>query len=220
MDGAGRIHLRRDHHPTSALADGWDFNAADAMAADDRVFVEAARGLGEQLGRKSPSDYGLAHIDDIDTDDLPRMPRLGNSVPQGAIEQAWKTFQRTTGIENGSGAWVLDYANDGLRINRDTFELALTDVVGNYSGANGRYFPLIIPTLRDPFEVWLVPFANERGTTLIKRYVGAFQEPRGGVQTIVLDRTDEGWLKRIIAPRNIESFRAGLLTRSKSKKRG
>ena len=196
-------------------ADGWDFNAADAMAADDKVFIEAARGLGEQLARKTPSAYSLARIDEVDTDELPRMPRLGNAVPQGAIEQAWKAFQTTTGIENGSGAWVLDYANDGLRINRDTFELALTDVEGNYSGVNGRYFPLIMPTLRDPFEVWLVPFANERGTTLIKRYVGAFQEPRGGLQTIILDRTAEGWLWRIVAPRNVETYRQGLLTRSK-----
>jgi hypothetical protein len=199
-------------------ADGWDFSAADAMAADDKVFIEAARGLGEQLARKTPADYGLARIDDADTDELPRMPRLGNPVPQGAIEQAWHTFQRTTGIENGSGAWVLDYASDGVRINRDSFELALTDPQGNFSGGNGRYFPLILPTLSDPFEVWFVPLASERGTTLVKRYIGAFREARGGLQTIVLDRTDEGWLWRIVAPRNVESFRVGLLTRSNAPK--
>jgi phage-Barnase-EndoU-ColicinE5/D-RelE like nuclease2 len=195
-------------------ADGWDFNAADAMAADDKVFIEAARGLGEQPARKIPSDYGLARIDDVDTDELPKMPRLGNPVPQGAIEQAWNTFQRTVGIENGSGAWILDYANDGVRINRDTFELALRNSQGNYSGGNGRYFPLILPTLSNPFEVWLVPTASERGTTLVKRYIGAFREARGGLQTIVLDRTHDGWLWRTVAPRNVETYRVGLLLHS------
>lgn len=198
-------------------ADGWDFNAADAMAADDKVFIEAVRGLGEQITRKFPSDYGLGPIDDVDTDHLPRMPRLGNAVPQGAIERAWETFQSAIGIENGSGTWLLDYASDGVRINRDTFELALTDAGGSFNGANGRYFPAIVPTLRDPFEVWLVPFGSERGATLIKRYIGAFQAPRGGIQTIVMDRSDDGWLWRIVAPRNVEAFRTGLLVRSKAK---
>ena len=63
---------------------------------------------------------------------------------------------------------------------------------------------------------WLF-VTTERGTTLIKRYIGAFREPRGGLQTIVLDRSDQGWLWRVIAPRNVESYRAGLLTRSKSR---
>lgn len=201
-------------------ADGWDFSAADAMAADDKVFIEAARGLGDQLARKLPSDYGLVPLDDVDTDDLPSMPRLGNAVPQGAIERAWETFQGMVGIENGSGVTLLDYASDALRVNRDTFELALTDTQGNYNGGNGRYFPLILPTLADPFEVWLVPFATARGTTLIKRYIGAFREPRGGLQTIVLDRSDEGWLWRIVVPRNVEAFRSGLLTRSQLTTKG
>lgn len=200
-------------------ADGWDFNPADSMAADDHAFIRAAQNLGKELPRKAPRDYGLAELADVDTDTLPLMPRLGNTVPAGAIPRAWETFQRLVGIENGSGATLLDYAADTVRINRDTFEMALTDVAGDFAGGNGRYFPLILPTLADPFEVWLVPYASEHGTTLIKRYIGAFREPRGGLQTIVLDRSDEGWLWRVAAPRNVESFRTGLLTRSKSEKR-
>jgi hypothetical protein len=196
-------------------ADGWDFNPAEAMAADDRVFIEAARQLGAEIQRKGPRDYGLAAIADADTDSLPLMPRLGNAVPAGAIERAWETFQRLVGIENGSGVTALDYAADAVRINRDTFEMALTDVAGDFAGANGRYFPLILPTLADPFEAWLVPFASDRGATLIKRYIGAFREVRGGLQAIVLDRSDDGWLWRIVAPRNVESYRSGLLIRSR-----
>ena len=119
---------------------------------------------------------------DVDTDLLSLMPRLSNAAPAGAIERAWETFQRLVGIENESGVTVLDYAADTVRINRDTFEMALTDAAGEFAGGNGRYFPLILPTLADPFEVWLVPFASERG--------------RGGLQTVVLDRSDEGWLWR------------------------
>ena len=111
-----------------------------------------------------------------------------------------------------------DYAADAVRINRDTFEMALTDAAGEFAGGNGRYFPLILPTLADPFEVWLVPFASERGTTLIKRYIGAFREARGGLQTVVLDRSDEGWLWRVVVPRNAEAFRSGLLVRSRSER--
>jgi hypothetical protein len=197
-------------------ADGWDFSASDAMGADDKVFMESARALGDRLRRKTPADYGLAPIVDADADRLSPLPHLGNAVPQGALGRAWEVFQRLVGIENGSGTWVLDYASDGLRINRDTFDLALTDVQGEFAGGNGRFFPLILPTLSDPFEVWLVPFASERGTTFVKRYIGAFAAPRGGIQTIVLDRTADGWLWQTIVPRNIEAYRIGLLTRSRS----
>jgi hypothetical protein len=200
-------------------ADGWDYNAADAMAADDKVFIQAARSLGEHLARKTPADYGLGTLADIDAESLAPLPRLGNAVPAAAINRAWEAFQRAIGIENGSGTWILDYAGDGVRINRDTFDLALTDERGNFAGGNGRYFPLILPTLTDPFETWLVPIVTERGTTFLKRYIGAFSTPRG-VQAIALDRTDEGWLWRTIAPRDIEPLRAGLLIRSRSEKGG
>jgi hypothetical protein len=197
-------------------ADGWDFSAADAMGADDKVFIESARSLGAPLARKTPRDYGLAPIFDADPDALMPMPQLGNAVPTAAIERGWDTFQRTIGIENGSGTWVLDYAGDGVRINRDSFEIALTDADGNYAGQSGRYLPLILPTLRDPFEVWFVPFETEHGATLVKRYIGAFATPRGGVQTIALDRTDNGWLWRTIAPRDVEPLREGVLIRSRA----
>jgi hypothetical protein len=196
-------------------ADGWDFSAADTMGADDKVFNEAARALGAQLPRKTPRDYGLSAFSELDIDALPPLPRLGNAVPQGAIEKAWEAFQQAFGIENGSGTWVLDYASDGVRINRDTFDLALTDTSGSYAGANGRLFPLMLPTLRDPFETWLVPIEAKGGATFLKRYIGAYSTPRG-MQTIVLDRTDDGWLWRTIAPRNVEAYRAGLLIRSRA----
>ena len=197
-------------------ADGWDFNAADAMGADDKVFIESARTLGEQIARKAPRDYALGAISEVDPDRFSPMPRLTNPVPQGALERAWQTFQRMVGIENGSGAWVLDYASDAVRINRDSFELALTDAQGDFAGGNGRYFPLIVPTLRDPFETWFVPVASKQGTTFVKRYIGVFTTQRGETQTIVLDRSDDGWLWRTIAPRNVESYRNGILIRSKA----
>ena len=199
-------------------AQGWDFNAADAMAADDSVFIEAARALGTDLPSKSARAYGLAPLKDVDTAELPPMPQLGNSVPQAALGRAWSAFQKMIGIENDSGAWVLDYKSDGVRINRDTFHLALTDADGNFAGGNGRYFPLVLPTLNDPYEVWLVPVSSEKGTTLIKRYVGAFASPRGGVEAIVLDRSEDGWLWRMTT-RDVEPYREGLLVRNGSRSR-
>jgi hypothetical protein len=196
-------------------ADGWDFNAADAMGADDKVFIRAVQSLGENIARKTPRDYGLPPITDIDPKNFSPMPRLTNAIPPSAIERAWETFRRVIGIENDSGTWVLDYANDGLRINRDSFEMALTDAQGNFAGGNGRYFPLILPTLNDPFETWLVPVMSDKGTTFIKRYIGVFTTQRGETQSIVLDRSDDGWLWRTIAPRNVEAYRAGLLVRTR-----
>lgn len=196
---------------------GWDFSAADAMGADDKVFAQSVRALGPQLRRKTPQHYGLPALRDVDPAELPPLPQLGNSVPQAALGRAWEAFQRLVGIENGSGTWLLDHANDGVRINRDTFELALMDAEGNFAGGNGRWFPLIVPTLRDPFEVWFVPFETNGGTTYLKRYIGAFAHPRGTIETLVLDRSEEGWLWRVIHPEDIERYREGLLTRSKLK---
>ena len=200
-------------------APGWDFSAADAMGADDAAFINGVRALGPQLRRKNAGHYQLARIVDIDSDMLPPMPQLANVVPQAAIEGAWTAFQRHVGITNGSGVWVLDHVKDGVRINRDTFELALMDEGGNFTGANGRFFPLILPTLRDPFEVWLVPFETERGATLVKRYIGAFRGARGTVQAVVLDRNADGWLWRVIPTSDAERYREGLLTRSRALKR-
>lgn len=194
---------------------GWDFNAADAMGADDKVFTEGVRTIGAQLRRKTPRHYGLIPIRDLDPAELSPLPQLGNSIPQAALGRAWESFQRLIGITNGSGTWLLDHASDGVRINRDTFDLALTDADGNFAGGNGRWFPLIVPTLRDPFETWFVPFETNRGTTFIKRYIGAFAGPRG-IETVVLDRSEDGWLWRVVRAQDIESYRDGILTRSKA----
>jgi Barnase-EndoU-ColicinE5/D-RelE like nuclease len=196
-------------------ADGWDFNAADAMAADDSLFTKSVAELHAQPARKTASDYGLKSISDIDLDNLPPLPRLSNAVPSSALERAWQAFQELVGIENGAGTWALDGAGDGVRINRDTFDAALKDSAGNFSGANGRYFPLIRPTISDPMETWFVPHSTPRGTQYIKRYIGAYKSHGGELQTIVLDRSHDGWLWRVIAPNNIEAYRTGLLTRSK-----
>lgn len=196
-------------------ADGWDFNPADAMAADDAALARSARVFGEQLERKTSRDYGLRAL--VDIEGLPPLPRLANSVPAGAIGKAWERFQEVVGITNGSGVTVLDYAGEGVRINRDSFELALLGESGSFNGGNGRYFPLILPTLEDPAEVWLVPRVTDQGTSFIKRYIGAFAA-RGGVRTLVLDRTDAGWLWQTIAPEDTEPYRTGLLVRTRARK--
>lgn len=196
-------------------ADGWDFNPADAMAADDGALARSARVLGRQLERKTASDYRLAPLSHIDP--LPNVARLSNPVPAGAVEQAWASFQQTIGITNGSGVTLLDYAGDSVRINRDTFDLLLLDEHGAFSGSNGRYFPLIRPTLEDPAEVWLVPHATEDGASFVKRYIGAFSV-RGVLRTIVIDRTDRGWLWQTVAPADVEQYRTGLMIRTRAPK--
>lgn len=208
-------------------APGWDFHPADAMAADDSAFRRAAEELGEQLPAKKPADYGLGKLSSIDADQLPIAPKLGRDIADLTEDEEWDLFRELAGIPPGAERTLrLDYASDGVWINRDTFnhlggfdmeEGARPDKADRLSQVG-----TLLATIVDPAEVWWVPRATSQGTVFVKRYLGVFQvEGRGKprMATVFLERTPDGlfwrsgWIKS--DAKKVEKYRAGLLAYSK-----
>ena len=216
-----------------ALPDpGWDFEPG-LITADDAEFVRAASELGSEIATKTADSYGLAELSGIPLESIPDAPAFTPKLTglTNEYEYAWTNFQEAVGIDPAIGAtWAIDYAGDGVRINRQTFEHMLgldtdSEEVRKAKRDRARFFSFLLPTLVDPTEVWFVPTRTADGRmTFIKRYIALFEESDRGIafQTY-LERTPEGWLMKTgHAQResSLEAQRRGLLAYSKAPKKG
>jgi hypothetical protein len=140
-------------------ADGWDFNPAENFGADDTAFIRAVEGLTDALPGKKPADYGLGELAEIALKDLPVAPKLPRSV-RATLEDQWKSFREVFSIAAGEERTiVLDYAKDGVWLNRATFEHLVAvgeEVRGDKKIDRARHFVFLRETLQSPAEVWLV----------------------------------------------------------------
>ncbi len=206
-------------------ADGWDFNPADVFAADDKAFVDAANALSDALPARTAADYGLESLAEISVDELPVAPAL-EQIRITSIEKQWDLFRDVFDIPDGEERTiVLDHADDGVWVNRATFE----HLVGVDDPARpekqidrARHFTILRATLESPAEVWFVPRQNPAGDVVFtKRYIGMFREDDEATRATVMffERSPEGWLMssgRINRLSQIEKFRSGLLTYTKA----
>ena len=197
-------------------ADGWDFNPAEVFAADDKAFVEAANALSNALPARTAADYGLGALAEISIDELPVAPSLPR-IPKTADE--WDLFREVFGIEDGEERTiVLDHANDGVWINRNTFDHLGAD---ESASDRARDFSILHETLKSPAEVWFVPRHTAAGDVVFtKRYIGLYRANDKAMKATatVFERSPEGWL--MSSGRHgldsIEQFRSGLLTYTKA----
>jgi hypothetical protein len=213
-------------------APGWDFHPAEAMAADDSAFRSGIEALGGELPAKTPADYGLGKLNKIAPDDLPLTPPFRSDISGLTEEEEWDVFRSLAGIPAGAErALLTDYANDGVWINRDTFEH-----LGAFDAAPGSrpdkanrlaQVPALLATLADPAEVWWVPRETSNGVVFVKRYFGAFKvegRERPRMTVVFLERSPEGlawrsgWIKT--EQKKLERLRRGLLVYSKVPKDG
>lgn len=208
--------------------DGWDFNAAENFGADDSAFIRAIDGISDQLPAKTPADYGLEDLTEIPLKDLPAAPKLARRV-RASIDDQWRSFREVFGIaEAEQRTIVLDYANDGVWLNRATFEHLVA--VGDEARADkqidrARHFVFLRETLRSPAEVWLVRRQTASGETVFtKRYIGMFRDDDGKRATLMFfERSPEGWLMdsgRINKTKTIDRYRHGLLVFTRAGRKG
>jgi hypothetical protein len=226
--GEGQVTRTQDGHEFPVIngrearpADGWDGDATDFMAYDDAGLQMESRAIGEEIASRTAADYPLKPFDEVGTKELPRAPKLGRALggdDHAAIEKGWRDFQKQFGIENGSGTWLLEYGNEGVRINRQTYDFALAGEDGSLDQEIAKLFPLIAPTLASPIETWWVPhqLVDDAGTTFVKRYIGLYSSGKSKRLGIVLDRTAGGWLWRVVGDTDLERYRAGLLVNTKA----
>ncbi|MGA7616322.1 MAG: phage minor head protein [Thermoanaerobaculia bacterium] len=179
---------------------GFDFAPKNVMAADDRFFAKALADLGPEIPMKTAADYGLASLDTLPPDSP---PRLGSPF-RGDRAADWNAFREATGIgEGATGAWFVDYASDGVRVNEDTF-LHLAGYASSGEqlspaarAERGIVLPLIQHVLENPAEVWYVRRNRPDGAPYyIKRYLGIYTiEDKKKIVAIYFERSAEGWLR-------------------------
>ncbi len=206
-------------------AEGFEYNPGEVFGYDDGALKRGAEKLGDYLPAKTASDYGLDAIGSMPLDTLPDAPALTHDVKFASDAAEWEAFKAGCGFPAGAERMLqLDYAKDGLWINRETFD-HLGDAADPSKADRLSQVPSLLATLRDPAEVWLVPRKTASGDTVYtKRYFGAFRvaaEGRNRPRTTVLfvERSDDGWLMSSgwikSNQKKLESWRQGLLVYSK-----
>jgi hypothetical protein len=204
-------------------AAGFDFNPAESMV-DDGAFAQGVASLKGIANRKATADYGLVPLQDLASGELPKAPAIGKAIgatPKAAAA-AWTKYRAALGIEAGDGAWLADYAGDGVRVNKASFD----ELIGA-DRENARYLSFVEPALAAPTETWWVAYETDEGTAYAKRYIAVFDAGKGKRITVVMDTTPAGiaagdgrtpgaWLWRMKVTDKPEDFRKGLLAHSRA----
>jgi hypothetical protein len=206
-------------------APGFDFDPAKGML-DDHAFAQGVASLKNVITRKTSADYGLSALSELESDALETAPKITKAIgaTPKAINAAWTRFSGELGVGTGDGTWSIDYAGDGVRINRDSFDELL-----GADRENARYLSFIAPAIANPTESWWVPYETDDGTAYARRYLKVFKSGKKRVG-VVIDTTPAGiaagdgrtpgawlWRMKVYSPLEdeLEDFRAGLLAHTK-----
>lgn len=210
-------------------APGFDFDPAKSMV-DDRAFAQGVASLKNIAARKAASDYGLAGFGELDADALEAAPKITKAIAATpkAANAAWARFRSELGMETADGVWSIDYAGDGVRINKDSFDELL-----GADRENARYLSFVTSTIGNPTESWWVPYETDEGTAYARRYLKVFVSGKNKRIGVVIDTTPPGiaagdgrtpgawmWRMKVVNPLGdeLEQFRAGLLAHTKGKR--
>jgi hypothetical protein len=199
-------------------ADGWDFNPAEAFAADDTAFTRAAAELsaGADKFKKVPSDYGLTELLEPSAAALPSLPTLPNAITR--LEDPAQQFAAIFGIAAGATRTIVpDFSQAGVWVTGDSYT-AIAAAADAASDDLVETMALTAATLQEPAEVWFVPMETPSGeTTYVKRYFGVFA--RGNEKLAAFaDRSPQGWLMRAARINEMSAMplRTGLLSYARS----
>lgn len=178
---------------------GWSYNPGKSRALWD---ANATRGDIKQVGRiKTWSDYGRPDIRTVPGADklptpamLPRADTRAEAKEQLAAALGVSAENPLRSIETPVGHEVVDYA-------------WLYHMVEKSDAARERYANFILPTLTQPYEVWM----SEYEDGLRRRYIGLFKE--AGMLAIVRVNLDGSLLWNVMKAKNayLNSQRDGVL---------
>lgn len=153
---------------------GWDYNPGEAWARWDKAGrfpdalpggeIASSRVMTAVAGQKTWGEYGRADIRDVDAGLRTPAPALREAGKTG--EEAVSILRDALGLSDATPSRVVPTPVDDVVLRGDL----LAHIVADRQSARERYADFILPTLTDPFEIWLTRY--EDGYR--KRYIGLF----------------------------------------------
>lgn len=152
-------------------------------------------------------DYGRPRARDVSGRQPPPQP-WPEVRSAGDAQATRERFRREVGIPAGrESAPITD--PQGMQI--DFTERYLEHLLER-EPQRASFVPYAIDTVRNPYEIWMVPHRRRDGSVVMRRrYVSLYDGSEGGFQ-IVVERTDDGYAAWTSYPRrDIDSRREGYL---------
>jgi hypothetical protein len=200
--------------------EGWRYNVGEeSVLWDKQRDLEQAAGTGavfrEVPGQKTYLDYGRPDVRQVPKEMRLVAPERIPAAEEIGREAALDAIYDAVGIEAGEMRRIVETGDGGIGVLDRELLAHLLDA------ADGReiYARYIVPTLQDPYEVWLTEYGNDAGNTAFrKRYIGLFMDDRIRDYLVVLDLAEDGavfWNAFSRERAKINKMRKGLLLHGK-----
>jgi SPP1 gp7 family putative phage head morphogenesis protein len=156
----------------------------------------------EVLGESQPERYGLdpkaVALRPTTAQLMPKLESFGNLQTDraGTLDRVWKSLTTRVGGDPGAlDLWVTDATGARVNVSRQRF---LEHVLEDEGKAMQRteHLPLLVETLRNPSEIWLVPMRSKlTGMLRLRRqYLSAFEMGQARRRELVVVETSGGGL--------------------------
>jgi len=154
---------------------GWAYNPGKAHLLWDTT----PKRVKVVPGQKTWRDFGRPDLRDVPETLKTPAPEL---LPAGrTLEEAEDLLAHAVGLKEGQQFVVIDTADNDMAI---VHRARLKHMVEKRKDARERYAKYIIPTLTDPFEIWLTDYEDG----LRKQYIGLFTGKENLLVVIRLQR--------------------------------
>lgn len=153
---------------------GWDFNPAKSVLGG--LTPKPARGFTD-IGQKTFTDYGRRKLANLPAKAY-RSFSNSDLLPLGLPEQTYlDSFVGEFGFDKAGGGVFTDKLKEPLIISKDLFMAGNGSIKVTKRGREA-YLKLLADTIKNPYEIWLVPMKENRTERIVlrKRYVRAFSD--------------------------------------------
>ena len=182
-----------DHNPGKSWG-RWDKAGLLPDCQEETVFAESGGSCLPLLPRqKTWQDYGRPDLRDVGNDSRLPAPLLLNPGKDAA--EALSILQAALGVNEANPLRVIDTPVDPVAIRAEF----LPHMVAKREQSREIFANYVIPTLENPYEIWLTAYADG----LRKRYIGLFQDQRD-MLSVVRENQDGSLLWNVIRMRDVD----------------
>lgn len=185
---------------------GFDYNPGQTFVAD----LKANTPESPQRAATSWRKMGLPSLRDVPAAQRQPTPPMLPMAPSRAAAEA--QLAKALGFAGDERLRTITTPMGQRTIWRDN----LAHLVAKEADARERYANYVLPTLEQPYEVWLKEHADGK---LRENYIGLFQEGKNAVLAVVRINRDGSLLWNMMqrTPKNMDSLREGWLVHGKTK---
>lgn len=173
---------------------GFKYNPGKAVYGG--LTPEEGTGWYEDIGTRKYNDFRRRKIDNLPKDAY-RVFDDKDLLPGKQSERFYMdTFLKEFGVASGETMIIKDAIGEPLVIGEDLFKTAAGNLKITKRGRE-RYLKLLAQTIKNPYEVWLVPQRSKKDSKVIlrRRYIRAFSTGPDNKLTgfVAFDYSSSGW---------------------------